>query len=138
MSIEAAFFGSLSRDGELKTSKNGKPYLRLNVRIGDGDQAQWVSVTSFDPDAIAVSDKFTKGSRCYIEGSLRLDQWSGADGALRYGLTVLSWHTRLAGIGRNRPKRNDRVSVAGASVGSRPSRNTAAGDDFHNDPIPPL
>jgi hypothetical protein len=39
--IEAAFFGALGRDGELKTSKNGKPYLRLNIRVGDGDTAQW-------------------------------------------------------------------------------------------------
>jgi single-stranded DNA-binding protein len=103
--IEAAFFGALGRDGELKTSKGGTQYLRLNIRVGDGDQAQWVSVTSFDPDAIAMSEKFTKGSRCYVEGSLRLDQWAGPDGATRHGLSVLSRHTRLAAIGRAR-KRN--------------------------------
>jgi hypothetical protein len=38
--IEAAFFGSLGRDAEAKTSKNGKPYLRMNVSVGDGDAAQ--------------------------------------------------------------------------------------------------
>jgi hypothetical protein len=36
-SIEAALFGTLGRDAERKTSKNGKPYLRLNVACGEGD-----------------------------------------------------------------------------------------------------
>jgi hypothetical protein len=37
--IECAFFGVLGRDGEAKTSKAGKPYLRLNMRVGDGESA---------------------------------------------------------------------------------------------------
>jgi single-strand DNA-binding protein len=120
--IEAAFFGALGRAAELKTSKAGKPYLPLNIRVGDGDQAQWVSVTSFHPDAIAVTDKLVKGAQVYIEGAVKLDEWTAQDGTKRHGLSVLSWHTRLAGIGRNRPKREERIA--------------AAGGDFHNDPIP--
>ena len=30
----AAFFGTLSRDAENKTSKGGKSFLRMNVRTG--------------------------------------------------------------------------------------------------------
>jgi hypothetical protein len=62
MSIEAAFFGVLGRDAEFKTSKNGKSYLRLNVRVGDGD-AQWISVMAFDPEAVSLDPKFIKGAR---------------------------------------------------------------------------
>src|SRR6202011_400505 len=36
----------LGRDPERKTSQNGRPYLRLNVRIGAGGGAQWVAVSS--------------------------------------------------------------------------------------------
>jgi single-stranded DNA-binding protein len=68
--IEAAFFGALGRDAEAKTSKAGKAYLRLNVRVGDGDTAQWVSVMAFDQNAIDAADKLLKGARVYIEGSL--------------------------------------------------------------------
>src|SRR5258706_2325347 len=39
MSIEAAFFGTLGRDCERKVSASGKRYLRLSVRVGDGDCA---------------------------------------------------------------------------------------------------
>jgi single-stranded DNA-binding protein len=103
--IEAAFFGALGRDAESKTSRTGKPYLRAGVRVGDGDAAQWVNVTTFDPAAITAADKFVKGLRVYVEGRLTLDEWTAQDGAKRTSLSCLSWHCRLAEIGRNKPKR---------------------------------
>jgi single-stranded DNA-binding protein len=124
MTIEAAFFGTLGRDGELKTSKNGKPYLRLNVRTGDGDGAQWVSVMAFDEQAIAAADRFTKGTRLYVEGRLSVNEWTGEDGAARHGLSVMSWHCRLSEIGRNRPKRDDRGSTV-------VNKSDAASPGFH-------
>jgi single-strand DNA-binding protein len=124
MSIEAAFFGSLGRDGELKTSKAGKEYLRLAVRIGDGEGAQWISVAAFDDEAIARADRLVKGASVYIEGTLKLDTWEGKDGALRAGLSVMSWHCRLAQIGKNRPPRE----------GAR-ERKPAVAADFHDDDI---
>lgn len=108
MSIEAAFFGVLGRDAEQKTSQGGKAYLRLNIRVDDDDAAQWVSVLAFDERAIEVADKFIKGAKIYVEGRLSTNEWVCKDGEKRYGLTVMSFHTRLAQIGRQkvRAKRN--------------------------------
>jgi single-strand DNA-binding protein len=103
--IECAFFGALGRDAESKVSKSGKPYLRLNVRVGDGDAAQWMSVMCFDEKAIVLAEQMTKGARVYCEGRLEISQWSGQDGAQRHGLSCMSWHTRLSQIGRQKPKR---------------------------------
>lgn len=100
MSIEAAFFGTLGRDAERKRSGAGKEYLRLNVRVCDGADQQWISAMVFDEDALAGSDKMTKGVRVYLEGRLSVSEWTGTDGAKRLGLSVLSWHCRLAHIGR--------------------------------------
>jgi single-stranded DNA-binding protein len=105
MSIHAALSGNLGRDGETKTSHTGKQYLRLNVRSGEGEAAQWVNVTAFDPAAIANADKFVKGAAVYVEGRLTLDQWTAQDGNKRAGLSCMSWHCRLSQIGRNKPKR---------------------------------
>ena len=127
--IEAAFFGSLGRDAESKTSKAGKPYLRINVRVGDDDAAQWVSVMVFDAKAIDVADKLVKGARVYVEGKLSIDEWTGQDGAKRHGLSAMSWHCRLSQIGRNRPTRDN-----GAK--SQPSDGHAAPDRDLNDEIP--
>jgi len=128
--IEAAFFGALGHDAQLRISKAGKQYLRLSVRVGNGDAAQWINVTSFDPDAIAAADKLVKGSRIYCEGSIRLDQWTGQDGLKRHGLSALSWHSRLAAIGRNRPKHSRGVNL------QKPKSARVNDDAFHSDGIP--
>jgi single-strand DNA-binding protein len=129
MSIEAAFFGSLGRDAETKTSKAGKTYLRLNVRVGDGDTPQWISVMAFDPEAIAAADRMLKGAKVYVEGKLSLDEWTGQDGQKRTGLSVMSWHCRLSAIGRNKPKRqSDREATAPNAPRSGPA--------FYDDNIP--
>jgi single-stranded DNA-binding protein len=121
--IEAAFFGALGGNAEAKTSKTGKPYLRVNVRVGDGDTAQWINATVFDTNAIEATDKLVKGARVYLEGRLTLDVWSGQDGAKRHGLSIMSWHCRLAQIGRARPKRE-----SGKSAPDPASANSTAND----------
>src|SRR5262249_14951130 len=80
MSIEAALFGTLGRDCERKTSKNGRPYLRLNVAISEGDTTTWVGAMVFDERAIAVADALVKGARVYLEGKLSLNEWTTSDG----------------------------------------------------------
>ena len=124
MSIEVALFGMLGRDAEPKTSKNGRPYLRLNVACGEGDATQWVSAMVFDERAIAVVDKLVKGARIYLEGRLSLSQWAAQDGTTRSGLSVMSWHCRLSQIGRAKTK----------SEKPKPAPQSA-GDDF-SDEIP--
>ena len=106
MSIEAAFLGVLGREAEAKTSKTGKPYLRLSVRVGDGDSAQWVSVICFDASALEAASQFVAGARVYSEGKLSLDEWTAQDGIKRQGLSMLSFHCRLAQIGRNKPAKS--------------------------------
>jgi single-strand DNA-binding protein len=134
MSIECALFGSLGRDAEAKTSKTGKPYLRLNVRVGDGDGVQWVSVMVFDQSAIDAVDKLIKGARVYVEGSLSVNEWTDQAGAKRHGLSVMSWHCRLAQIGHNRPKRDKPASDREVAAQS-PNAPNGRADDL-NDDIP--
>jgi single-stranded DNA-binding protein len=106
MTIEAAFLGTIAR-AELKMSQAGRQYLRFSCRVGDGESSQWVSVVSFDAEAIAVAEKFVKGARVYVEGhGLKIDKWTGQDGTEKTGLSCMSGHTRLAAIGANRPKRD--------------------------------
>jgi single-stranded DNA-binding protein len=127
MSIEAALFGVLGKDAETKTSAAGKPYLRLNIRTGDADAAQWINAMCFDADAVAQAERLCKGARVYIEGAIKLDEWTGQDGAKRHGLSLMSWHCRLSQIGRNRPRRsaNEARPKAAAS-----GRARAAASDY--------
>jgi single-stranded DNA-binding protein len=92
-----------------------------------------VSVLAFDPRAIEQADKFVKGARVYVEGKLSADEWSNAEGVKRFGLSIMSWHTRLAQIGRNRPKRNGDAKPPAQDKSAAVGR---AGNDFYNDDIP--
>jgi single-stranded DNA-binding protein len=133
MSIECAFFGALSRDAEVKTSSKGKSYVRLNVRVGQAD-AQWVNVLCFDQQAIELAGKLTKGAKVYVEGGgLKIDQWTGQDGATRHGLSCMSWHCRLAEIGRNRRSPKSRPKITSLDVAT-PSHAAKPGS-FYSDEI---
>jgi len=105
MAIEAACFGVLGSDAERKVSRTDKPYLRMNVRVGDGEGATWISVMAFDRSAVDQAPKFVKGARVYLEGKLTPTEWTAQDGAQRHGLSIMAWHCRLSEIGRNRPRR---------------------------------
>ena len=117
MTIEAAFFGSLVRDAEVKTSKGGKAYLKANIRVENGEAASFINTMVFDAEAIASADKMAKGSRIYVEGKLSLDEWTAPDGSKRTGLSCMSFHTRLSQIGRNRPKRDQQQKLEPATSG---------------------
>lgn len=131
--IEAAFFGSVGADAERKTSKSGKEYLRLNVRVGDGDAAQWVSVLAFDLSAVELADRFVRGARIYCEGRSSTSKWTGQNGAKRFGLSVMSRHTRLAQIGRNKANRD---GEKGHDKTDKPIAAAQKANDFHDDEIP--
>jgi single-strand DNA-binding protein len=135
--IDCAFFGFLAADAETKVSKAGKTWVRLRVGVGKDDDLQWVSVASFG-HAAEVAAKLKKGDRCYVEGSIKIDAWTGNDGIERHGLSVASFKVeKTHNIGRNRSEHNGRsISVAGGTAADRPKNSPPAGRDFHNDPIP--
>jgi single-stranded DNA-binding protein len=127
MSIEAAIWGTLGRDAELKVSKKRQQYLKFGARVGDGDAATWVNVMAFVDGAPELASKLLKGARVYCEGSLRLDEWTAQDGAKRSGLSVMAWRCELPAIGKNRPKRDK----PGLPDEQKPSRS----NNFHSDEI---
>jgi hypothetical protein len=133
VSIECAFFGAVARDAEAKVSAKGKPYLRLSVRVGDAE-AQYVNVLCFDQQAIDQVARLTKGSKVYVEGGgLKIDEWTGSDGAKRHGLSCMSWHCRLAEIGRNRPAARRKAKITTVDVAT-PSHAAKPGN-FYSDEI---
>jgi single-stranded DNA-binding protein len=101
--LEVAFFGAVARDAELKTSKAGKAYLRFTCRVGENDPS-WVSTMYFGDDAPELGPRLTRGVRCYVEGSLKLDRWD-KEGVSQSGLSCMSFHCRVAAIGRRKPTR---------------------------------
>jgi len=103
--IDVAFHGFLAGDAEPRTSKAGKAWTKLRVGVGRDEAVQWVSVACFGKAAETAAE-LKKGDRCYVEGSIRMDSWTGNDGVERHSLAVASFRIdKTHNIGRNRPKR---------------------------------
>lgn len=126
--LECAFVGVLGRDAESRTSKAGKFYLKLNCRVGNGDDGQWISVMLFGDLAQDLTAKaMLKGARIYVEcNNLRIDEWTGQDGTKRTGLSAMSWYVRPCEIGDAKPKRERTATNRQAAHNS---------GDFYSDPV---
>ena len=116
---------------------HGKTTLTAAITKVLSESGTDTAVMSFDEKAIEVADKLVKGARVYVEGSIKLDEWTGQDGAKRHGLSAMSWHTRLSEIGRNKPKREKpRYGSAAAAASIYAPRGAGRGDPDLNDEIP--
>jgi single-strand DNA-binding protein len=106
--LHCAFIGRLAADAELKFTSTSAPLVNLNLAVQDSKAAEgettWVRVGRFGEDAAALAEQLHKGSEVYVEGRLRLNHWTAADGTPRSGLNVTAWRIESLGqIGRRRP-----------------------------------
>ena len=93
---------------EARTSQAGKPWCRFSVAVGQGDDAQWVSVACFGEVAERVCEQLAKGDRAYVEGAIRMNEWQDREGLTRHGLQVAAWRVEPMGrIGRRKPRGGD-------------------------------
>ena len=123
MSIECAFYGFCARDADARTSQAGKPWVRLSIGVGKDDAVQWVQVAVFGKAAEKAAG-LKKSDRCYIEGTIKLDRWTGHDGTERHGLSVAAFKCEPTHrIGRNKPdqkKKDQEFGSAPVVAGSAP------------------
>ena len=101
--IETAFIGRLGQDPELRASAAGKSWTRVSVAVGVGDEAQWVSVAVFGEAAERLCAALQKGDKVYVEGTLRLSEWTGKGGEKR--TSPPGRQRSSAPFGRNKPSK---------------------------------
>jgi len=127
--IEAALEGRLGRDPEMKMVKGGTmAMVSLAIAVdeftktGEQPKSTWVNVKLFGDKATAAAENLAKGDRCYVEGKLSLDSWTGKDGQERHGLSMLANVAQPLGkIGQRRPKadRQQRPTGERLAAGAR-------------------
>jgi single-strand DNA-binding protein len=89
--------GNLGRDPELRYTPQGTPVcnfsLASNERRKDKagelqDITTWFKVTFWGRQAETASQYLTKGRPIYVEGRLRVEEWTDRDGKPRYTLEI--------------------------------------------------
>jgi single-strand DNA-binding protein len=89
--------GNLGRDPELRYTPQGTPVCSFTMatnerrkdRSGETqDVTTWFRVTLWGRQAETASQYLTKGRPVYIEGRLRIEEWTDKDNRQRYTLEV--------------------------------------------------
>lgn len=129
--------GNLGRDPELKYTTQGTPVCHFTMATNEKrkdksgefqDIVTWFRVTLWGRQAETASQYLTKGRPVYIEGRLRVDEWTDKDSKARYTLEVHATDMQFIGGAR---------SDDSPSPGQRPAPTEAPSEhDAVDDDVP--
>lgn len=119
--------GNLGRDPELRYLPNGDPVCNFSIATNERrkdkggeyqDHVTWFKVTLWGRTAEAAARYLTKGRPVYIEGRLRVEEWTDRDGKLKHTLEVNGTDMQFIGEKReeDRPPDTAKAATAGADV----------------------
>jgi len=130
--------GNLGRDPELRYTPQGTPVCSFSVATNERrkdksgemqDQTTWFRVTLWGRQAETASQYLTKGRPVYIEGRLRVEEWTDRDGKARHTLEVHGTDMQFIGGGRGEEPPLERAAAAGGAT-------TTEQPDMADDDIP--
>jgi single-strand DNA-binding protein len=121
--------GNLGRDPEMRYTAQGTPVcsfsLATNERRKDKtgeiqDQTTWFRVTLWNRQAETASQYLRKGSPIYIEGRLRVEEWTDRDGKPRHTLEVTGTDMQFIGTGNRTEDSNASQEAAAIAADGGP------------------
>lgn len=135
--------GNLGRDPELRYTPQGTPVCSFSMATNEKrkdratgeslDNTTWFRVTLWGRQAETASQYLTRGKPVYIEGRLRVEEWTDRDGKLRHTLEVNATDMQFIG------GRDDQASAAPRQPTARPASAppaTAAAPSLTDDDVP--
>lgn len=111
--------GNLGRDPELRYTPQGTAVCNISVATSEKrkdksgelqDITTWFRVTLWGKQAETASKYLTKGKPVYLEGHLRVEEWTDREGAQRYTLEVHGTDMQFISSGRSDDYSSDSVS----------------------------
>jgi single-strand DNA-binding protein len=137
--------GNLGRDPELRYTPQGTPVCSFTVATNEKrkdkagemqDFTTWFRVTLWGRQAETASQYLTKGRPIYVEGRIRLEEWTDRDGKQRYTLEVHA--TDMQFIGGNRGDEPSGAGAGSSGPGNRApaAEHSASEPDLSDDDIP--
>jgi single-strand DNA-binding protein len=133
--------GNLGRDPELRYTPQGTPVCSFTLatnekrkdRAGENqDVTTWFRVTLWGRQAETASQYLSKGRPVYIEGRLRVEEWTDKDGKPRHTLEVHATDMQFIG-GRGDEAGGSNVRAESQTSGRG---EPTGGDDIRDDDIP--
>lgn len=133
--------GNLGRDPELRYTPQGSAVCNLSVATSEkrrdksGEMQEvttWFRVTLWEKKAEAAAKYLTKGSSVYVEGRVRVEEWTDKDGKNRYTLEVSGTDMQFLGGNRSGDEYSGGQTADHTFADNEPDEQTSAvkpGDD---------
>lgn len=151
--------GNLGNDPEVKYTQGGMAVTTLSLATSsvrkdkDGNQqerTEWHRVKLFGKLGEIAGEYLKKGRQVYIEGSIRYDKFTGADGVEKYFTDIVADEMQMLGGGEgggggargefrgggDRPARPAPRQEQAPRREAPAARNADFGNDFADDDIP--
>lgn len=118
--------GNLGQDPELRFTQGGQAVLNIRLATTESyldrdkqrkERTDWHTVTIWGRRGEALSKILSKGSRIFVEGSIRNSSYEGRDGQKRYKTEISAKNIILCGGGGPRQE----TQAGGGSGGAPPS-----------------
>lgn len=129
--------GNLGRDPELRYTPQGTPVCSFSMATNERrkdkngemqDQTTWFKVTLWNRQAETAAQYLQKGRPVYIEGRLRVEEYTDRDGKQRHSLEVNATDMQFIGGGRNEGEAP--VERSAAAPGGPPAPADSSDDDI--------
>ena len=124
MSFQVLITGKLTQNPQLKTSKNGNPYVWMLLSIPTEQERTSASVLGFDSRVIEVMGKLSNGDEIAVTGTANINQWEKDDGTVRVSLNVIASQVMTMYQHRKKKKRFQEKDKETSTPGT---------DDFEDD-----
>lgn len=109
--------GNLGADPEIRYMPNGSAVANISVATNESwkdkqtgelqERTEWHRVSLFDKLAQIVAEYLKKGSKVYIEGSLRTRKWQDQSGSDRYITEIIASSMQMLDSKDTRVKGNN-------------------------------
>jgi len=132
--------GNVGTDPEMRYTPNGKAVTTFRLAVTrhfngqDGepqDNTEWFTAVTWNALAEQCSQWLTKGRRVFIEGRLKSNTWTGADGVARFGNEVIASRVLFLDRGKNQTNNpNQQQPAARQPVAAQASAHPPSEEDL--------
>ena len=143
--------GNLGADPEVRYTPNGNAIANATLATSSSwrdkqsgemqDRVEWHRIVFFNRLAEIVGEYLHKGSKIYVEGSLRTRKWQDKSGVDRYTTEIIAnemhmLDSRNGGSGFNADNHGNAASSQGGFGGGNASNPQMAESSISDDDIP--
>lgn len=134
--------GNLGSDPEARYTPSGTAVVTVSIATSSAwkdkqtgetkEQTEWHRVVFFNRLAEIVNEYLKKGSKVYVEGSLRTRKWTDKNNVEKYTTEIIADEMQMLD-GRGASQGDNFSAPAAASKSAAPAAQTAPAPDFDDD-----